>query len=54
MAKVIAHPECNENLLNISDFIGSTSRLLDYVTRDQSETFLVLTEPGIIHQMQKK
>lgn len=53
-SKVIAHPECSQNLLNLSDFIGSTSKLLDFVSNDSSSTFLVLTEPGIIHQMKKK
>ncbi len=53
-SKVIAHPECSQNLLLLSDFIGSTSKLLDFVSHDYSSTFLVLTEPGIIHQMKKK
>ncbi len=53
-AKVIAHPECSQNLLVLSDFIGSTSRLLDFVSNDYSDTYMVLTEPGIIHQMKKK
>ena len=52
-AKIIAHPECSQNLLALSDFIGSTSKLLDFVTKDNSEIFLVLTEPGILHQMKK-
>ena len=53
-AKVIAHPECSQNLLLLSDFIGSTSKLLHFVSNDHSDTFIVLTEPGIIHQMKKK
>jgi len=53
-AKVIAHPECSQNLLALSDFIGSTSKLLDYVSKDQSKIYMVLTEPGIIHQMKKR
>ena len=53
-AKVIAHPECSQNLLALSDFIGSTSKLLDFVSNDYSDTYMVLTEPGIIHQMKKK
>ena len=53
-SKVIAHPECSQNLLILSDFIGSTSKLLDFVSKDQSTTYMVLTEPGIIHQMKKK
>ena len=53
-AKVIAHPECSQNLLLLSDFIGSTSKLLHFVSNDYSDTYMVLTEPGIIHQMKKK
>tara|TARA_B100000945_G_scaffold179286_1_gene143740 strand:- start:156 stop:1043 length:888 start_codon:yes stop_codon:yes gene_type:complete len=53
-SKIIAHPECSENLLLFADFIGSTSKLLDFVSKDKSKDFLVLTEPGIIHQMKKK
>tara|TARA_B100000945_G_scaffold307164_1_gene295317 strand:+ start:56 stop:997 length:942 start_codon:yes stop_codon:yes gene_type:complete len=52
--KTIAHPECSQNLLELSDFIGSTSKLLDYISNDPSKTYMVLTEPGIIHQMKKK
>ena len=53
-AKVIAHPECSQNLLVLSDFIGSTSKLLNFISNDYSDTYMVLTEPGIIHQMKKK
>ena len=53
-AKIIAHPECSQNLLVLSDYIGSTSKLLDFVSYDPSKTYMVLTEPGIIHQMKKK
>ena len=53
-AKIIAHPECSQNLLVLSDYIGSTSKLLDFISNDPSKTYMVLTEPGIIHQMKKK
>ncbi len=53
-AKVIAHPECEEPLLEQAAFIGSTSALLDYVERDPANEFIVATEPGILHQMQKR
>ena len=53
-AKIIAHPECSQNLLVLSDFIGSTSKLLEFISNDSSDTYMVLTEPGIIHQMKKK
>jgi quinolinate synthase len=53
-AKVIAHPECEEPLLDIADFIGSTAALLRYVENDNAQEFIVVTESGILHQMQKR
>jgi len=50
-AEVLAHPECQENLLDLADFIGSTSKLLNYSQYSVNDKFIVLTEPGIIHQM---
>lgn len=50
---LIAHPECEEHILSHSDFIGSTSKLLSFVKSDDSQKYIVATEPGIIHQMQK-
>lgn len=52
-AKLIAHPECEEAVLKIADFIGSTTQLLKYAEKDKSGTFIVATESGILHQMQK-
>ena len=52
-AKVIAHPECEEHILNHADFIGSTSSLLRFVQEDESKEYIVLTEEGIIHQMNR-
>lgn len=52
-AKVIAHPECEEPVLRIADFIGSTSGLLKYTKENPADTFIVVTENGILHQMQK-
>lgn len=52
-AKVIAHPECEEPVLRLADFIGSTTQLLKYAVTDSSNEFIVVTETGIIHQMQK-
>jgi quinolinate synthase len=51
---VIAHPECPPNLLDHADHIGSTSSLLKFTSDDAAEEFIVLTEPGIIHQMELK
>ncbi len=52
-AKIIAHPECEEIVLNRADFIGSTSKLLKFVQEDSSDKFIVATESGILHQMKK-
>ncbi len=52
-AKVIAHPECPEQILSHADFIGSTSALLKNVEISKSQKFIVATEPHIIHQMKK-
>ena len=52
-AKFIAHPECEEHLLEKADFIGSTTGLLNYTKRSEATEFIVATEAGIIHQMQK-
>ena len=52
-ALVIAHPECEEKVLDISDFIGSTSQLLRFVKESPNKKFIVATETGIIHQMKK-
>ncbi len=52
-AEIIAHPECEEALLTHADYIGSTTALLKYSQQSASKTFIVATEPGIIHQMQK-
>jgi quinolinate synthase len=52
-AEAIAHPECEPAVLRHADFIGSTTALLNYCQRSPKRTFIVATEPGIIHQMQK-
>jgi quinolinate synthase len=52
-AAVIAHPECEEPVLRHADFIGSTSALLKFSQTDDRQSFIVVTEPGIIHQMQQ-
>ena len=53
-AKVIAHPECDAQVLSLADFIGSTRGLLDYVaTNKQQKSFIVATEVGILHLMSK-
>lgn len=52
-AKFIAHPECEEPVLKLADFIGSTTALLNYTKKDTAKTFIVATETGILHQMEK-
>ena len=52
-AKVIAHPECEEPVLRLADFIGSTTGLLKFTQTDPSQEYIVATETGILHQMAK-
>lgn len=52
-AKVLAHPECKKVVLLLADFIGSTSALLNFSKKDDADTYIVVTESGILHQMQK-
>ncbi len=51
-AKFIAHPECEEEILSMADFIGSTTGLLKYTMNDDAQSFIVATETGILHKMQ--
>jgi len=53
-AKLIAHPESETAVLDLAHFIGSTSALLDYVQKDESQKFIVATEEGILHEMKKR
>ncbi|MEB3209280.1 MAG: quinolinate synthase NadA [Synechococcus sp.] len=53
-AEVLAHPECQQHLLDLADFIGSTSALLRRAEASEATGFIVLTEPGILHQMRLK
>ncbi len=52
-AKLIAHPECEDPILRIADYIGSTTGLLKYTQSDPSQEYIVATETGILHQMMK-
>jgi len=52
-AKLIAHPECKKVVLNLADFIGSTSSLIKYAQRSDFSEFIVATESGILHEMRK-
>jgi quinolinate synthase len=51
---ILAHPECKKTVLLMADFIGSTQALLNYATSSEATSFLVATESGILHEMQKK
>ncbi len=52
-AKLISHPECEDSILRISDYVGSTTQLLKYTLSDSTTEYIVATETGILHQMQQ-
>ena len=52
-AEILAHPECETHLLRHADYIGSTTALLKYSQQSSASEFIIATEPGIIHQMEK-
>jgi quinolinate synthase len=52
-AKVVAHPECPPNVLDMADFIGSTSALIDWCVRHEADEFIVMTESGVNHSLRK-
>ncbi len=53
-AKVLAHPECKKNVLMLADKVGSTAALLNYAVESEEKEFIVATESGIIHEMEKR
>ncbi len=53
-AKIIAHPECQEQLLELADFVGSTAALITFAEQDPAQEYIVVTEPGILHEMHKR
>ncbi|MBC8312218.1 MAG: quinolinate synthase NadA [Candidatus Marinimicrobia bacterium] len=53
-AKVLAHPECDENILAHAHHIGSTTAIINYAKTSKENSFIIATEPGVIHQMQKQ
>ena len=53
-AKILAHPECKKVILTVADHVGSTAALLNYSVKDDCDKFIVATESGILHEMQKK
>jgi quinolinate synthase len=52
-AKVVAHPECPQPVLDMADFIGSTSAIIDWCVKDAAREFIVMTESGVRHQLQR-
>ncbi len=52
-AKLVAHPECKGQVLELADFVGSTNAMLKFTESDDSQKYIVATESGILHQMQK-
>jgi quinolinate synthase len=52
-ALVLAHPECDDVILRMADYVGSTTGILNYATKSDKKEFIVATEPGILHQMKK-
>lgn len=53
-AKVLAHPECTEDILELADYIGSTSQMIDYATASEDKVFIVCTEMGIFYELGQK
>jgi quinolinate synthase len=53
-ARVLAHPECEEPILAMADFIGSTTAILKHAMASDAREFIVVTEPGILHAMKKE
>ena len=52
-AEIIAHPECTQEVCDMADFLGSTKELIEYVAKSDAQEFIVCTESGVLHEMQK-
>ena len=50
---VVSHPECPQDVLNISDFIGSTSAIIDYCVKSPEDEFIIMTESGVRYSLEK-
>ena len=53
-APVLAHPECRKYILNVSDYVGSTKGIINYVAHSDKSQFIIATESGVIHEMRKQ
>ena len=52
-AKILAHPECTEDILKMADYIGSTTRIIDYPSKDDAKEFIICTEIGVMHNLKQ-
>ncbi|MTI46447.1 quinolinate synthase NadA [Sporosalibacterium faouarense] len=52
-AEILAHPECNEEVVNAADFVGSTSQIIKYASESDNDKFIIGTEMGVLHKMEK-
>lgn len=53
-AKILVHPECNLEVIEMADYVGSTSGIIEYATKSPAQTFIIGTECGVLHQLKKK
>lgn len=53
-AEVLTHPECTGDILELSDFVGSTSQIIDYATQSEAKVFIICTEMGVFYELSKK
>lgn len=53
-SKLVAHPEAEDHILKIADFVGSTKKMIDYVKNSKDQSFIIATEAGILYEMQKE
>jgi len=53
-AKILVHPECEDEVREIADFLGSTSEIIDYATKTPGEDFVIVTEEGVLHELKMK
>ena len=53
-ALVLAHPECNDDVIKLADFVGSTSQIIDYARNSDNKKFIIGTEMGILHKLEKE
>ena len=53
-ALVLTHPECTEDVIELSDFVGSTSEIIDYATKSDADRFIICTEMGVFFELQQK